>query len=1841
MTAEEFLDEKETAAPTAEAFLDQPPTISAEEFLDAEPQSYAKATGNSLAQAAVKGVGHGLQGLGHLLENMPFSAGVGAAPNATEQAENLRRANRTALEKLEAGQESPISQTGQELSDVAAETYPVDPERQHQLGPRAGEMVGSFLPLVASGPFAPVTIGLESLGSHLDTDFQKLKADNPKLSDDEAAKKTIDRGLASGLTQATIFAALPPVLRKAGEKYLVEKFGPGVAKFLAGRVAQAGEGAALGATSAAGENIVSDRPLGENVLPSAGAMAILQTITAWPKGAARPRNLEADALEGELGGTPGPTIIPPSRQLRKPAIITPPPEPVQTPRRAPQTLDEIDMFLRDEAPVLPPEMLVRPAPKETPLSLSRQAVQENLDAMASLRQMKELDAAVEQVRQEILQREAAAPTPAPERPEVLAGQLHLVSEGKTPAMLITPGAEMKAEVPDHLRRVNTPDGEFVFDPTQTSAEEIAQRVADNSYGQLLGFGSESKPANGEAVLQTSDAKGIPLKEEVVSRETLPAALEAAQKIVPENGKVELKSAEDVLKGRLQSDKVQSVNESNEAAPSSQKSSPPGGHLADEQKFSMVLDLLKARAESVNSQRTSEPYSAGDSLFAFGVDPLLGLARAQGVESEFQLATTGSSYLILKVPTEFNSAGEAISFETRKYRVANHDASVFREKQFGKNTGERIIGENRKQQEAAGKWLSEKIVQAAEDAWSNQPKTQPWNTDFDFLLENANADLNRKVFSAELPANSPQPKHPVNSSFESSRGESAAPKLVPVEVTSAKVKAARTRLGRRSTGAEKRLAVEEEARRELFERNAFAPRPNTEPMPVSQLYRGEQVKFEGHPMRLVDFTFDEANRPDGVILEGAYGRQTVSADQVLHIDKGSWLQGVENWANETIKRRGGLQSIDPEILSAYAIKGVAMAMRGARDFAKWSAQMVKEFGEKVKPHLETIWAETNQLMQGTHPDKGLSMRAAKLMADEQLSSKVRGAIDPRYEKRSNEADTSIAHRLIAEAGGATQAAMNWVNGRFRGEPESVQTILGIEIQKQLAGMERRLRGTNPHGADAVVSLQQRLAAADIQRATDVAQGLQAFRVHYANWSPSAWIKDFRDTVGKVASRRVERVSGAKVEDSPTGVAQGIADAIADELQVSNPKVAQTIREQFGRKAEPGKRHPDPKTAKKIDEFYKREVEKFRKKHKIPDFDEATERDILRRANDLQRLPEDSVQRREAAQNLQNHLRKLKGFNLGELALDFWYANILSGASTHVKNMLGNAVNLTGEAGIQMLRNPTAIPQIIEALGRSLPHGAREAASVLRTGIESHGRHGNKFDSPAGALENVTSPVMGKILLPWKLVGRALRAEDAVFFHAMQEMRASVLARQQARTEGFPIYSTRLTNRVREIMGWTADAKAKAEAQAKAEGLTGDIAARRVNELIEQQRPPLLMENARDYAFLGTFNNDPYGVLGAATRYWGGFAEQVPAAKLVVPFTRIVANVTNSSLNWTPVGLWRAARAQGFKLLVGRESETGQLFGKKVTDPGAIGDQYARATIGTLALGGLAMAASQYLFDEDPKFMVTATGPNNKDQRELLQAAGWIPYSVKIGERYYSYADKPLAIGLSIVGHYLDAMRYRKLGQQDALNRAAFAIGASADVILNSSWLQGLSSIFSQANRDSVKTPLKGIPSQAIKTLSSFVVPNALRQVDQFFDPTKYTADEVREMVMRETPFVRRENKPDLNVFGEPVHAPLSKIFYSKVEGDVLIKTLAGRRIWPSVIVAGDLNSDEVYAVTQVRGAKLRMRLMQNYADIATRPRAEAQEIVSRISSEVTSETIDELGFRPTLSTRRQARNLADK
>lgn len=74
-----------------------------------------------------------------------------------------------------------------------------------------------------------------------------------------------------------------------------------------------------------------------------------------------------------------------------------------------------------------------------------------------------------------------------------------------------------------------------------------------------------------------------------------------------------------------------------------------------------------------------------------------------------------------------------------------------------------------------------------------------------------------------------------------------------------------------------------------------------------------------------------------------------------------LDGIAEEAKQRLSKRGRgrlASGIDPADLADYAVIGAARVAKGAVQFGDWSAQMVKQFGEAIKPHLKDIWTSAH-------------------------------------------------------------------------------------------------------------------------------------------------------------------------------------------------------------------------------------------------------------------------------------------------------------------------------------------------------------------------------------------------------------------------------------------------------------------------------------------------------------------------------------------------------------------------------------------------------------------------------------------------------------------------------------------------------------------------------------------------------------------------------------------------------------------------------------------------------------------------------------------------------------------
>ena len=124
---------------------------------------------------------------------------------------------------------------------------------------------------------------------------------------------------------------------------------------------------------------------------------------------------------------------------------------------------------------------------------------------------------------------------------------------------------------------------------------------------------------------------------------------------------------------------------------------------------------------------------------------------------------------------------------------------------------------------------------------------------------------------------------------------------------------------------------------------------------------------GHHSRRVLSTGTKADAIQSLTDKEAYWRDLIARENAFIARakklrdaamKKGMVSRVEDWADKTLKDYQGRVSanpfLDPKWVAANAVKGAFIMGRGATTFGRWSAGMLKELGEEIRPHLRKLW-----------------------------------------------------------------------------------------------------------------------------------------------------------------------------------------------------------------------------------------------------------------------------------------------------------------------------------------------------------------------------------------------------------------------------------------------------------------------------------------------------------------------------------------------------------------------------------------------------------------------------------------------------------------------------------------------------------------------------------------------------------------------------------------------------------------------------------------------------------------------------------------------------------------------
>ena len=507
--------------------------------------------------------------------------------------------------------------------------------------------------------------------------------------------------------------------------------------------------------------------------------------------------------------------------------------------------------------------------------------------------------------------------------------------------------------------------------------------------------------------------------------------------------------------------------------------------------------------------------------------------------------------------------------------------------------------------------------------------------------------------------------------------------------------------------------------------------------------------------------------------------------------------------------------------------------------------------------------------------------------------------------------------------------------------------------------------------------------------------------------------------------------------------------------------------------------------------------------------------------------------------------------GQAAMEYWMNSILSGPVTHMVNVASNTL-VTMLLPIERALGATfrADFATVSASMKTYMYMVNNFADAIRLASVSFARDEDILESGfrkteieggrairGEALGMREDSLLGKAT-NWvgtflNLPSRFLAAEDEFF----KQLNYRARFRAELQLEGMKRFSgdhqqaakwaTETFERVLEDGQAYTETVVLQRAHRQADTLNITNPAARNRFVRAYMRKPenwdaklgALSRQAREEAQYSTFTTplspDAGPVTSRIAAAVQSAAQQVPAIRFLIPFIRTPTNLLNFAMARTPIANTKYI------------GELYKTLGKEAADPRRKSDVIGRLMF-SVGLGFTAIAAAS-------SGVITGGGPKERDRREMWEATGWRPYSIKIGDKYVSYRRfDPFS---TVFGMFADAIETSneilKNGGNPAevdqiLQTAVIMISRN---ITNKTYMTGITNF-----ANALSNP-KQFGQQFVNSFAGSAVPysSLLGQSIGLFsdDPVMRELESALDAVKSRIPVVEEQVPPRRNLFGEEI------------------------------------------------------------------------------------------------------------
>lgn len=440
-------------------------------------------------------------------------------------------------------------------------------------------------------------------------------------------------------------------------------------------------------------------------------------------------------------------------------------------------------------------------------------------------------------------------------------------------------------------------------------------------------------------------------------------------------------------------------------------------------------------------------------------------------------------------------------------------------------------------------------------------------------------------------------------------------------------------------------------------------------------------------------------------------------------------------------------------------------------------------------------------------------------------------------------------------------------------------------------------------------------------------------------------------------------------------------------------------------------------------------------------------------------------------------------------EVWTLGLLTNPQTHVVNLQSNM--LTGLT--------LGAERAIMALGKDAPVSMREAAAYFHGWMSSQKE---AFANAAQAFRSgETGMGVGKVELP------RVRATSREVLDAQGPFAPlGYAADWWGRVVGVAGNALAAGDEYSKTVLYRAQLKALATREAMAKGLDGDELRKYVAKASETPSSEMRAD-ALEFAKYGTFTKE-LGKTGQAVQR---AISNMPMLRFIVPFVRTPANIFKFTYERTPLA----------------------PLSKAVRDDITAGGMRKSRAMARMGMGTSVMALGS---DWALQGYITGAGPADPQTRAALRRTGWQPYSMKVGDAYYSYARmEPIAtwLGLSadmaeILSNY-EAYDVHAQDEVDHLITAA-AMAASQQVV-GKTFLSGM------ADLTEMFADPKRYGPEYLKRYAGSIVPAGVAAIERAVDPATEQVFGMLDAIKARIPGMSDQVPDRLNIWGEKI-----KTFY---------------------------------------------------------------------------------------------------